>query len=412
MRLSLVAAAVCLIGPVVIMPAAPSSARHADTIWVLYNHGSSGKDGAKDCWPEFGFPKWAKALDGSKLTVRLDGRDRQMTVRFEWFCSDGQFDDFRLTGDPDKDCPGLPTVCVRAFLIAQRVARLAARPGADRRMVFVAGQSAGGWAAMLVKRWDPNRFNGVIATSPNFFGSRHNRYCVSPQCDGSNLDRRIYPGQYLRIRIENFLAGMPYDDTARRPVLLFAMHCDAHNYPWEFPFARDYSGGLTGFSGAHRAAEIKLYPNTKNMRFAVTVSPHGVSDDRICPRGYALPRYHNGRKRFVCVKYPDVFASGNTQYCSRKRIAFCHDNDGKKKKRSPNCSRTAHSGFYRGKGFGKYAAGIVREYIVERIQQWRPAGPAKVHGYPCSFIKLERRPENRACPARVEIPARARFPLQ
>ena len=63
----------------------------------------------------------------------------------------------------------IPKVISRAWEL-QDLLLFAERQGIPRNRIFVAGQSAGGWAGLLVQRWGQAQMGGLIAFAPAFAG--------------------------------------------------------------------------------------------------------------------------------------------------------------------------------------------------------------------------------------------------
>lgn len=68
----------------------------------------------------------------------------------------------------------IPKVILRAFEL-QALLNAVERAGIPRNRVFVAGQSAGGWAGLLVQRWGQAQMGGLIAFAPAFAGHHGRR---------------------------------------------------------------------------------------------------------------------------------------------------------------------------------------------------------------------------------------------
>ena len=407
-------------------PMAPALA--SDTLVLLYNHGSSGRDGARDCRPVIGIPPWARRLNGRRITVMMDGQPRRLRIRVRLFCSDAAHEQFaggncggKLStkpGDRQREeerrkrclaraaCSGMPRVCNRAFLIANEVDRLAAA-GIDRRLIFVGGQSAGGWAAMLIKAWDRNRFNGVIATSPNFFGSRHHRFCKSRDCRDWE-DSLIRARQWMHARHERFIATARHSKAGGPAVMLFAMHCDAHNYPWEFPYLLDHVGGTSEIQGrVFGAARVFLFPEW--VKLDVKISRGGGSDEHICDSKKGTAAFHNGVRRQLCGKIVDRGRAKEIQKCSVKRLAYCGRREGSNA--SPeDCKKHAHAGYYRTRRFTEFSVPRIVTWMRGRVRGWQGGG-TKAHGYPCDFLKMEMRTDGQGrCDWSIQPPPPGRWP--
>jgi predicted esterase len=133
----------------------------ANTIVLIHNHGSIAD-------------RQADACDMSKLNVassgiphlfhELHGRTiAGKTISVEGFCSTQR-------GDYDADTKtGELKVVKRARAIAAR-AKAYAELGVPAKQIFLAGQSAGAWASLMVKAQTPEAVNSVIAFSAAFAG--------------------------------------------------------------------------------------------------------------------------------------------------------------------------------------------------------------------------------------------------
>jgi len=143
-------------------PAPPTSSFNAQsvgdpekTIVVIYNHDSTPEAEKDVCRPRGATtPKVIKALAGSKA--------RDKTIAVFAFCTptlEGDFDDEYSEGEPKvvkrtKDIEFL----MRDYLDA----------GLPPENLFLAGQGAAGWTALLVARRGNVPFAGLIAFAPSF----------------------------------------------------------------------------------------------------------------------------------------------------------------------------------------------------------------------------------------------------
>ena len=136
----------------------------ADTILVIYNHGSIDEFYADPCTPTEasadtnGTPRAIQGL--SQKTVK----GKQILVYA--FCTpsvQGQFNATSETGEPKVE--------KRARDIATLLTSLV-KGGFPRQQIFLAGWSAGGWASLLLAVEHGDLFNGLIAIAPAFAGPR------------------------------------------------------------------------------------------------------------------------------------------------------------------------------------------------------------------------------------------------
>lgn len=137
------------------------------SVVLIYTHGSVGEFEPDPCRLDqvdvpFGMPSAIAALDGRKIwgkTLRVDG-----------FCTPSKVGAFDLgTGRPRRLKVELRKEDLRERVEAYR------DMGVPARQIFVAGHSAGAWAALLLEAEDPTLFNAVVAIAPAFAGRRQDQ---------------------------------------------------------------------------------------------------------------------------------------------------------------------------------------------------------------------------------------------
>lgn len=185
----------------------------SERILIVYNHGSDGTDSRAQCKP-FGRPLWIRSLDGTFVASRWVEVVYPCTPVAERYSEAGGWK--RLS------------VLERADRISARVEKHVAE-GYVRRNIFLAGQSAGGWASLLLKRHNPGQFNAAIVTAPAFNGQRVERLCAARDCLG--------PGDFsaqMRISHEAFLE--PLKTSSR--VFAVVFHGGKFGWPSEYGFLK------------------------------------------------------------------------------------------------------------------------------------------------------------------------------
>ena len=363
-RFSLVLMAIALLS--VSVQGGLAADRHTvtDEILILFNHGSSSGDRG-DCYglvfnPP---PQWIRKLDGSTL----DGK----RVRVIYPCTITAANGDSLKTDYPSDIRGCGDVwvCRRAARIVEMIEVHSA--GYPPSHVFVAGHSAGGWASLLIKRWNPNLFNGVIATAPAFNGDRRRRLCVRPGCDPTNTDtekKRKWRSR-MREQHERFLTSGP-DLRA----LVFAFHCDPYGHPHEYRFAN--------------AVTIYTYPNRirGTLRCAVPdTKPRYRHFDRI------------GSETWRCEKsrVTSRYDSSKPPTCGYDNVDSRHRSIGKIHNCPPSlrasCRLNQHTQMHRDILFHDHlsSTAYVTDFIKRRIADWREIRHAPLGETPCSFVRLQ-----------------------
>lgn len=116
---------------------------------------------------------------------------------------------------------GRPKVVGRAADLTALLLKLGAK-GFEPGQIFLAGHSAGAWAALLAARRDPSLHNAIIAFAPAFSGARADRD----------------PGwRVLRREQVAYLSAAPSID-----VLLYAFRGDRFNQPRDLGFLKRIQG--------------------------------------------------------------------------------------------------------------------------------------------------------------------------
>ncbi len=137
------------------------------TVVLIYTHGSVGEFEPDPCRLDrldvpFGMPSAIAQLDGRRLWGKL--------VRVDGFCTPskvGQFD--TASGRPRRLKVELRKEDLRERVLAYR------EQGVPARQIFLAGHSAGGWAALMLQAEEPTLFNAVVAIAPAFAGRRQDQ---------------------------------------------------------------------------------------------------------------------------------------------------------------------------------------------------------------------------------------------
>jgi len=173
------------------------------TVVLIYTHGSVGEFEPDPCRLErldvpFGMPSAIAALDGRRLWGKV--------LRIDGFCTPskvGQFD--TASGRPRRLKVELRKEDLRERVLAYR------EQGVPARQIFLAGHSAGAWAALMLEAEDPTLFNAVVAIAPAFAGRRQDQDAL-----------------WLRVRQNEF------DQLLTAPMLdglVFAFEGDAYESP-------------------------------------------------------------------------------------------------------------------------------------------------------------------------------------
>jgi hypothetical protein len=326
-----------------------------DEILFIFNHGSSNKFGLDCYWLFNSRPMWVKQLDGSLI----DG----FRVRVETPCTG-----FETGTQPDDHgCGGELWVCRRTNKILKEIKKARER-GYPPQRIFVGGHSAGGWAALLIKRWNPGLFNGVIVTAPAFEGKRRSRLCLNPVCDLKNGDElgKAWKNR-LRAQHDNYFVMAAKQGPDLR-ALVVSFPCDPFGWNSELPFASNRS--------------------VKKLTF-----PELLSGKIECAQKSARPRYRHDKSKSMRCEEPKtgkhenlragpLCGSSNEADGTYAKVLNCPEN------LKHLCSLNQHTKVHRHPDFNDYLAsrGIVQGFIKARLSDWRPSSSAAVSGTPCDFV--------------------------
>lgn len=174
---------------------------------ILFLHGSLVEKLDDTCDPDgetvgFSVPEVVRELAGAKVSglevvvfAPCDGRATHM-------------------GEPLK-------IDQRVEAIDQTLQELG-RAGVDPSRIFLVGQSAGGWAALLHQKRHPGSVNSVVAFAPAFAGKKHLR---------PDIWQQRYERQTAEILSANFISA-----------LVFAFDNDAYNSPDDLEFLTRIKG--------------------------------------------------------------------------------------------------------------------------------------------------------------------------
>lgn len=155
----------------------------ARAVVLIYTHGSVGEFEADPCRLDrldvpFGLPSAIAALEGRTLWGR--------TLRIDGFCTPSKVGAF----DIGSGRPRRLKVELRKEDLRERVEAYRAQ-GVPAAQIFLAGHSAGAWAALLLKAEEPQLFNAVIAIAPAFAGLRQSQDALWLRVRQNNLDRLL-----------------------------------------------------------------------------------------------------------------------------------------------------------------------------------------------------------------------------
>ena len=240
-------------------------------ILFIFNHGSSAAE-YFDCYLPLIQPPpgWVRKMAGSRVG--------HMKIRVETPCTGWVSGNF-----PTRRGCGALTVCRRANRIVKAI-RKARERGYPAKHIFVGGHSAGGWASLLIKKWNPGLFNGVIATATAFLGKRRSRLCSNKGCQrGSRNQIDRYWKSKMRKK-HNIRLGLDAGKPAQLRALITAFQCDPFGWPDEYPFPVGSSGSTN-----------------------LGVFPPQLWNGKNAPCARSQPRKHaNGCKTRRCVSFKDI----------------------------------------------------------------------------------------------------------
>lgn len=132
----------------------------ANTVLVIFNHGSTGEGRPDSCSQKYP-PLVVSALHGR----RIDGKPIQVYS----YCTPSKTGEYS-----GSDRSGEPKILKRTRDI-ENLVRHAAVMGVPPKQIFLIGQSAGGWASLLVARRGAVKIGGLVAFAPAFAGKWRGR---------------------------------------------------------------------------------------------------------------------------------------------------------------------------------------------------------------------------------------------
>lgn len=333
------------------------SASPRDEILFIFNHGSNAKLRLGfDCYYPLVKPRpqWLNDIDGQVVDDRK--------IRVITPCTG-----YEAGGLPDEYGCNESWVCNRAVRISEVIEKFRER-GYPAQNIFVGGQSAGGWASLLIKRWKPNLFNGVIATAPAFNGKRRGRFCANALCNGEFDDKANMWNSDYRYQHEKRLGLMG----ASRPdlrALVFTFPCDPYARPAELLFKHNNS------------VEMRIYPTEigkplscakPKQRLRYLTETKQINVDRC-----------DEPKKDITQSGP-VCGSGKRGDPTLAMILNCSPNlKGK-------CERNQHTKTHRSDDFREFIASsrAVLDFIEYHVTHWTPSSISSSERSPCSFLKI------------------------
>lgn len=334
-----------------------------DEILIIFNHGSSKSDG-RDCYssPYNRKPKWLKDIDNKMING--------LKVKVITPCTGYESGSF-----PTRNGCGSIWVCERAEKIVD-IIEDAISEGYRPRNIFVGGQSAGGWASLLIKRWNPGLFNGVIATAPAFNGRRRSRLCSEPGCQTkvhwkpTKINREIerFWKSKMRLQHDKYL-GLGSNHPPDLRALVFAFQCDPFGHPSEYPFAGNESVNQQIFS--------EEFADIKHIKCVVSDTRYRHYQTRNTP----------GTQRCLKIKKPKKFSGyrcgPGVESSFYGQILNCPP------ELKEICGMYQHAGVQRSTAFRDFVAssGIIERFISEHLDNWEPVRIKPEGDSPCSFIK-------------------------
>ncbi|HZH28675.1 MAG TPA: alpha/beta hydrolase [Azospirillaceae bacterium] len=172
------------------------------SIVLIFNHGSVSEFSPDPCQPDLARP----LSTTPEMMLDLAGsRVGPYTLVVYAYCTPSKLGDYRYTSGT-----GELKVERRTREIAALTARFRAQ-GVPAERIFLSGQSAGGWASLLLARRQPHAFNAAIAFAPAFAGEWRKRPAA-------------WQSQHDRLFAE-IAGGAPL------PSLVFAFEGDTYNTP-------------------------------------------------------------------------------------------------------------------------------------------------------------------------------------
>lgn len=340
----------------------------SNEILFIFNHGSStnvltevfNKNFGHDCyWLLNSRPHWVRHLDGKIIGG--------LRVRVETPCTGTVLG----TSHDEDGCGGEIWVCKRIELILQTIED-AKKRGYPPERIFVGGHSAGGWASLLIKRWHPGLFNGVIVTAPAFEGKRSSRQCRHPICDvkpenGKKKDEvgKTWKNEMRRQHDTHLAmnAGQPPDLRA----LVMSFPCDPFGWNSELPFAGNDSVTSLTFP-EDLSAKLQCAQAGKTQRY----SPGGRKTVRCDEPEKTVPR-DPGK--------PAVCGSGQSGDRSYAQVLNCPEH------LAHLCALNQHTEVHRQLKFSDYmlSEDVVKAFIETHLDLELSRGAAP-NGLPCDFI--------------------------
>ncbi|MEO4043912.1 hypothetical protein AAFN47_20125 [Hoeflea sp. CAU 1731] len=332
----------------------PAGASPKSEILFIFNHGSSVHYGA-DCYIPLLHPRpqWLNDIDNRYI----DG----LKVRVVTPCTG-----FERGANPDENGCNQVWVCNRAKFIVWMIERYLAQ-GYPPEHIFVGGHSAGGWASLLIKRWKPELFNGVIVTAPAFNGKRRSRMCKCVDCTGEPKNKW---NSFHRYWHENQLGLMGPGRPDLR-ALVFTFLCDPYARPAELTFDGNPHVKTEVYpTGLGSSLSCANTPDSK--RYRLLEKDRHVSVER-CDE----PKANNPEEGLACGSGKD-----DESHPSYATILNCPDG------MREICDRNQHTRTHRSDDFRKYIASnrLVIDFLEKRLKDWRPPAPSSHGRTPCSFI--------------------------
>lgn len=327
-------------------------------ILLIFNHGSSGKY-FNDCyWPLVSpRPLWLRKLDGLQIGNKK--------IRVETPCTDYVENEF-----PNDFGCGELGVCKRAKAIVERI-KWARNRGFAPRNIFVGGYSEGAWATLLIKRWRPELFNGVISIAPAFNGTRAARLCKGKDCSAPRSKEHLRNFRSIMRQKHDKRLGLDSTTPPELRALVISFACDPFGRAAELPFATNKSVWMLTFPPelvgdiecARPDGRYRHYSEEPTLQTTVCLNP---TDAALADRGNKLSCWSEEK--------------GSSNY---GRIYNCPP------ELDHICKLNQHTEVRRTAAFNDFVVSerVVVRFIAEHLESWVPRIAPIKHGSPCDFVK-------------------------
>ncbi len=366
----------------ILVPNSRVNAEPKDDILIIFNHGSADGEG-NDCygrwfnlWPRW--PRWLRDINGKEVIGKR--------IRVETPCSKTSRGTFAT-----NKCVGNVWVCERTNEIIYAITN-AVEDGYQPQNIFVGGQSAGGWASLLIKKWNPGLFNGVIATAPAFNGRRRTRLCKSsgcklkPQWGGERKHREMQRkwNSQMRRQHDKQLGLDPGKNPSLR-ALVFAFQCDPFGHPDEYPFSGNDDVQMQVFPAALASQRIGCAVSCPYYRYRAEEKGNPAVS-RCESLDKQMTRFDKRCKPLIEWKPSRKMECGPGDEAPKYGVIL-NCPPGLEK----ICGMNQHTQSHRSREFANYIASenVVLEFIEKQLKKPIPENITPVHEKPCDFINMD-----------------------